>query len=886
MADIFVSYARADRALIAPLVAALEAQGLSVWWDPEIKAGQEFDQLISAEMEVAKAVIAVWTPASVDSRWVRGEAREAADRRILIPVRFGNARLPLDVRSLHTIDLDDWREDAASAPFQELVRALTALTGSPETTRAQSPASSGAPRVRMTTIVSLDVAGYSKRTESDEANSARQIMALRNRLNAIAGRHGGRIFNTAGDSIMLEFSAAKEAVAAIFELLDDRPLSEPETRAGAHLGDVTVASSGDLLGHGVNVAARLMAQATPGRALISCALKDALDHQVDRPMRDVGELTLPKMETRIHAFEIVPSGAGPARAESTKPRLKGWQVAGIGVAVLAIGVLGFILTRPTLMGRAVKSPASVSALSDSSAGPAVKSASLVPAKPRIAILPFENLSPDPNNAFFTDGMHEEILTALANAAPGLDVISRTTMDSYKGKPVTVEQLAKDLGCTHVLEGSVRREGNEVRLTLQLINARDDSHIWAQDYDRTLTSVMRLQSEVASQVASQLSLKLAGGASIAAPNTADPLAYDLYLKARVALQDFSAFSSLDDIHHTIGLYDQALQIDPSIVRAYVDRIYVRSDAFLFGLNTGDESMNAARQDLATLRKLAPDDPQTDYAAGLIEEAEIEYTKALHSFEAAEAKGWSDPFLLGSKALLLFQMGRYEDSEKISRQLVALDPVNGTRQYSWWISLMELWRPQEALNVADLAFVRWKNDPQFGPFWRVQRASTLFMFGGDLRQLDRMFKILIAAPAGRAPGLANYLEYQNRLIEGRTFIDATHQDVMPANLYWPVLRWKESPVADLRGWSDMFLGDRAEAKRDGQRVLDFLARTPEAKWDRWIRAQLSADAALFMGDNDEAVRKIEQAVALTNATEDKSDQLNAHAWQAIILAWAGR
>jgi adenylate cyclase len=127
MADVFVSYARADRARVAPLVAAIVAKGWSVWWDPNITPGQEFDDQIDAEIDAAKAVLVVWTPTSVASRWVRGEAREAADRGILVPVRFENARLPMDVRAIHTTDLDDWAEDPASAPAREFLHALGAM---------------------------------------------------------------------------------------------------------------------------------------------------------------------------------------------------------------------------------------------------------------------------------------------------------------------------------------------------------------------------------------------------------------------------------------------------------------------------------------------------------------------------------------------------------------------------------------------------------------------------------------------------------------------------------------------------------------------------------------------------------------------------------------
>ena len=151
MADVFVSYARADKARVAPLVAAIEAKGWSVWWDPEITPGQEFDDQIDAEIDAAKAVLVVWTPTSVASRWVRGEAREAAERGILVPVRFEQARLPMDVRAIHTTDLDEWHEDPASVQAQEFLRALAAMIARSQAAQAAS------------TPASLPAAGESKR---------------------------------------------------------------------------------------------------------------------------------------------------------------------------------------------------------------------------------------------------------------------------------------------------------------------------------------------------------------------------------------------------------------------------------------------------------------------------------------------------------------------------------------------------------------------------------------------------------------------------------------------------------------------------------------------------------------------------------------------------
>ncbi|MCX7052642.1 MAG: TIR domain-containing protein, partial [Proteobacteria bacterium] len=167
MADVFISYARGDKARVAPLVAAIEGKGWTVWWDPEIDAGQQFDDQIEAELLAAAAVVVVWTATSVGSRWVRGEAREAADRNILVPVRFDAARLPMDVRAIHTIDLDQWGEDTASAAFQDLARALESMitrqrkatAGTQPAAGAATPAAPAQPRISICVLPFSNMSG-------------------------------------------------------------------------------------------------------------------------------------------------------------------------------------------------------------------------------------------------------------------------------------------------------------------------------------------------------------------------------------------------------------------------------------------------------------------------------------------------------------------------------------------------------------------------------------------------------------------------------------------------------------------------------------------------------------------------------------------------------
>lgn len=226
-------------------------------------------------------------------------------------------------------------------------------------------------------------------------------------------------------------------------------------------------------------------------------------------------------------------------------------------------------------------------------------------KPRVAILPFENLGPDPANAFFTDGLHEEILSTLARRAPGLEVISRSTMMMYRLKPKPLAEVARELRATHLIEGSVRREASQVRLTLQLIDARTDGHEWSQNYDRTLANALTLQSEVAGEVASQLSVQLAGGPQLAARPTKDPEAYDLYLKARLAAQLTSPYVPLARLRNVEDLLTRALARDPSFARAYVERLSVRMSLFDWNYETSEAHVRRAGEDLAAAKRLAPD-----------------------------------------------------------------------------------------------------------------------------------------------------------------------------------------------------------------------------------------------------------------------------------------
>jgi TolB-like protein len=496
-----------------------------------------------------------------------------------------------------------------------------------------------------------------------------------------------------------------------------------------------------------------------------------------------------------------------------------------------------------------------------------------PTRRLIAVLPFENLSPDPNNAFFTDGMHEEILTALANGVPDLDVISRTTMDTYKGKAVTVPTLAKELNCSYVLEGSMRRQGNDVRLTLQLIDARNDDHLWAQNFDGKLVNALALESEVAAAVASQLSIKLTSIAR-GPPQATNPAAFDLYLKAR-RIEENPGPGPLDgSLQNAKGLLDRAVASDPRFVRAYIERIVVRMTLFVDNFDSSEANIAATRRDLDVVKMLAPQDAVVIAADAILAYGELEFDRSLSLFQAAEAAGLADPHLLDWKASLLFEMARYDEDAALNQRLVALDPKNEEAVQRWWYVLMVSHLPEEGLRVADLA-----------PTPEIRAALRLGVgveFAGNLAP----YEALAASKAAPSLDLVQALTYTRRFAEARQVIDSMPQKTTNEGGWgWPVSRVGPSPIADQRGWLDMLMGDAAAARRDGEVLARFLDSEPETRWNKWFRKLLRADAQLFSGGAKAAIATVDEALAMTRAGPDVSDQTNAFVWATQIRAWGG-
>ena len=371
---------------------------------------------------------------------------------------------------------------------------------------------------RLAAIVAADVAGYSRLMGLDEVGTARTLREHRAVTDALVAKHGGRLVKTTGDGVLLEFSSVVDAVEcavavqAVMAQRNEGVSAERQMsfRIGINLGDILIEGD-DILGDGVNVAARLEGIAEPGGICISSSAYDQVRGKVAVEFADLGEQRLKNIDRPVRIYAVKSSG---------------------NLGVIAPDVLP--------------------------SHPETQKPLPLPDKPSIAVLPFENLSGDPEQEYFADGMVEEIITALSRFK-WLFVIARNSSFTFKGKAVNVKQVGHELGVRYVLEGSVRKASGKVRITGQLIDAVTGAHIWADRFERDLTDVFALQDEVTVAVVSAIEPKLLQ-TEIAMATRRRPenlTAYDFYLRA---LQQ-SYLTTREGLAEATRLAHRALELDP-------------------------------------------------------------------------------------------------------------------------------------------------------------------------------------------------------------------------------------------------------------------------------------------------------------------------------------
>src|SRR5437773_4601189 len=439
---------------------------------------------------------------------------------------------------------------------------------------------------RLTAILAADVVGYSRLMTIDEAGTLAALKSLRkNLVDPKISEHNGRIFKLTGDGMLIEFPSVVSAVACAVDIqfaMRTRNASTAdariEFRIGVNLGDIIV-EEGDIFGDGVNLAARLESIAPVGGIAVSQSVRDHVGKRLDLAFEDMGERRLKNIEAPIRVYSIS-------------------------------------VARPSSDGAA-------------SAGQE---------RPSIALLPFVNMSGDPEQEYFSDGITEDIITDLSKVS-GLFVVARNTVFTYKGKTAEVQEVAKHLGVNFILEGSVRKAGTRVRVTGQLIHGKDGGHVWADRYDRDLTDIFAIQDEITHAIVEQLKVRLLPQEkkSIQQPPTDNVEAYTCYLKARELFHR----GSKSGYKAAREMFVKATALDPSYARAYAG--IADCDTFLYLRTTEPISFEAilAMSDKALALDNGLADAYASRGAALsavkrYAEAEIEFEKAINldpnSFEA--------------------------------------------------------------------------------------------------------------------------------------------------------------------------------------------------------------------------------------------------------------
>ena len=510
---------------------------------------------------------------------------------------------------------------------------------------------------KLTVIVSADVVGYSALMERDEAGTLERLQANRRTIfDPRVAAHGGRIFKLLGDGALVEFASIVSAIKCAQEIQeateaapDPGGTGRIRYRIGINLGEVMVEGD-DIYGDGVNVATRLQSLASPGGVATSRVVRDQVAGKVAVEFEDLGEHNVKNIERPVRVFAL----------------------------------------RAATLGHAPSTPAAASRHQG----------------PSIFVLPFTNMSGDPEQEYFSDGITEDIITDLSKIS-ALAVLSRNTSFTFKAKPIAIGQVARELKVTHVLEGSVRKSGNRVRVTAQLIEAATDSHLWAERYDRDLNDIFALQDEISEAVVKALKLKLLPAEKIAIEqrSTTNPEAYKLYLMAR-------KYNTTGNTRHrpiSIRLCERAIEIDAAYARAWALLAICKSNNVILARGFGDTGWSAAERALALEPNLA---------------------------EAHAAKG-----------RILSDDGRFSEGLAEHQIALQLDPDNYEVNAAAARCFIALKRYDEAIGCLERAAVASETD-----FWALgmsiqcheAKGGTEGAESAARRTLERVERVIVAEP----------------------------------------------------------------------------------------------------------------------------------------------
>jgi len=633
---------------------------------------------------------------------------------------------------------------------------------------------------RLAAILAADMVGYSGLMEADEAGTiARQKAHRKELIDPEIAEHGGRIVKTMGDGILVEFPSVVAAVACAVKMqraIQEREAELPKDRriqyrVGINLGDIVI-DGDDILGDGVNVASRLEALAEPGGICVPSKVLHEVRNKLDVGYEFIGERKVKNIETPVPAYRVLleREAAGTIVGEEQADRRR----QGLAMLLVAAGI--FLVAGSGAWWWQLRAPGGE---------PTDVSKIAVPAgdKPSIAVLPFANLSDDTEQEWFVDGMTEDLITDLSKIS-GLIVIARNSAFTYKGKDVNAQEVAEDLNVSHILEGSVRRAGDQLRINVQLIDASTGGHLWADRYDETMDNIFALQDRVARRVVSALAVTLTASDEqrLTVEGTRNIAAYEAFLRGWEHVRRFTP----EDFAAARDYFEKAIELDPEYARAYaaLAMIYYRGFELRWSRELG-VGWDVARLRAGSYLQRALENP-TPLAYRVQSEMYLRVKRTDEALERAEralALDPNDPENQAAVAKSLIFLGREE--EAIERIETAMSS--------------EVHYPSEYLYLLGLAY--------FGMERYEEAASN---FEEALSRSPENYRI-------KAPLAASYV-YLGRKDDARLAFEEYYEEEPPSHYgrwseedMW--LRWPYEHQAD---WDRLKKGltDAAQREFDGR------------------------------------------------------------------------
>ena len=542
---------------------------------------------------------------------------------------------------------------------------------------------------KIAAILVADVVGYSRLAGADEDRTLARLRALRSELiDPTIAVHHGRVVKRTGDGILIEFRSVVDAVRCAIEVqngMAERNAGLPperriEFRIGIHLGDVVEESDGDLMGDGVNIAARLEGIAKPGAICLSEDAYRQVSGRLDMEVTDLGQIELKNIERPIRVYSLqvgVPAQAKPAtelKAPEKPPEPKPRSallplIAGIVAFIVVAGGAWYFLAGTRTAPAVATAPAPVA----SNAAPA-------PAHLSVVVLPFTNLSGDPSQDYFADGITENLTTDLSRIRNSF-VIARNTAFTFKGKSIDAKEIGKQLGVRYVLEGSVQRDGTRVRVNAQLIDAETGAHLWADRFEEDVSDLFKLQDQVVARLANALNYELVRAEAETGAHAKTPDVIDLDMRGHEALWRFFQQPTKDGLIAIRALFEQALKIDPNDADALGDDATTYLNEYSFGWTN----------------------PDTDYEAKILGQADRAIALTPHN-----------PWNYSTKSVYLTNTGRAKEGLRVADAAIAINP-NYASEYAYRsIAETVLGQFEQAKSDIQQAMRLSPRDPRMGPW----------------------------------------------------------------------------------------------------------------------------------------------------------------------------